>query len=92
VEELINRLISSDLKDLEGLKITGTIPVTERLVNEIAAEYLRDFFDRDDEPEKVDDDDEDRPDYARLVSLLRLHQFNVRFEPGRMVLNIDVGR
>ena len=90
MEELIKRLISSDLQDLEGLNITGTIPVSERLVNELAAEYLEKFFDRTPEPEPTVE--EERPDFAGVVRKLRMHQFNVRFEPGRMVLNIDLGR
>lgn len=91
MEELINRLIASDLKDLEGLKISGTIPVTERLVNELAADYIREFFAGEAAANKPAIDPE-RPDYAAIIRRLRLNQFNVRFEQGRMVLHLDIGR
>jgi hypothetical protein len=41
VNELLNRLIANDFADLDGLQVTGTLPVREELLNEVLAELLR---------------------------------------------------
>jgi len=41
VNELLNRLIANDFADLDGLQLTGTLPVKEELLNEVLAELLK---------------------------------------------------
>lgn len=42
MDELIKKLMQSGLAELEGLHITGTVPVRQELVNDAIQGFLRD--------------------------------------------------
>jgi len=41
MKQLIEKLIASNFADFEGLQISGTVPVTQELMNEVLAEVLK---------------------------------------------------
>jgi hypothetical protein len=41
MKQLIEKLIATNFADLEGLQISGTVPVKQELMNEVLAEVLK---------------------------------------------------
>jgi hypothetical protein len=95
MEPILEFLLANDMKELEGLKISGTIPVSETLVNKVLADYVAQLKNG---PVKAPSAKAaaaraaPKRDYAALLRQLEVRTLNVRFEAGKMVLNIDLGR
>lgn len=90
MEPILEFLLANDMKELEGLKISGTIPVSEQLVNQLLTDYVREFKAG---PAKAPANKiPPKRDYAALLRQLEVRTLNVKFEAGKMVLNIDLGR
>lgn len=41
MKQLIEKLIATNFADLEGLQISGSVPVKQELMNEVLAEFLK---------------------------------------------------
>jgi hypothetical protein len=41
MKQIIEKLIATNFADLEGLQISGTVPVKQELMNEVLAEVLK---------------------------------------------------
>ncbi len=100
MEALINRLIDNELEDFEGLKIIGSIPVSEHIVNELAQQFLQDTLQKSEAPapSRTAEDtsatptSSNAPDILGLIKKLDIHNFRITFEHGKMILNLDIRR
>jgi len=99
MEALLNRLIANDLEDFEGLKIIGSIPVSERIVNELAQQFIQDTLQKEKpsamptgESDGSSNDTPQTPDVLGLAKKLDIHNFRITFQEGKMVLNVDIRR
>ena len=96
MEALINRLIDNELEDFEGLKIIGSIPVSEQIVNELAQQFLQDTVQKNEAPapSKTAEDtsapptSNNAPDILGLIKKLDIHNFRITLENGKKELNI----
>lgn len=93
MQAIINRLAANKLQDFEGLKIIGSIPVSEQIVNEFATEFIQTFFSKQATPAPTPSPQPAATtDYMSVLKNLEIHNFKVSFEKEKMILNVDVRR
>ena len=102
MEEVINKLLANDLKELRGLRINGVVPVHPDLINEVIAQILQPAAPAGRKTGPVSESaavaSESTSSGGSLsvdadpVALLRRHlkHFEIGVEDGRIVVNFDV--
>ena len=83
---LLRRLLDRDSRDLSGLTISGSIPLTESLLNEVLADALAGLSTRDPGPRPTSS--ESVPDLAPLARLVRTA--HVRIDASAVTLDFEL--
>ena len=83
MKEWIDKQIASGFSDLEGLSITASIPVKDRLINEALTEFLQTSATA--KPPASSD----VPDFRKLLPLVK--KAEVHATEGAIVLELIVG-
>lgn len=100
MEEVINKILANDLKELRGLRINGVVPVHPDLINEVIAQVLQPAAaaGRQAGPagesaaaSKSASSGASLPKGTDPVALLRRHlkHLEVGVEAGRIIVNFD---
>ena len=91
----LEKHLANAFADFEGLRITGSIPLREEMLNEIIADVLQNGVPSPPAPAgaapSVAPTTAPRPKVDMNVLLGRVKSARVRFEAGRAVLDFDIG-
>ena len=79
----LDTLIASKFSQFSGLKISGTVPLQQELVNQALTELVQGWSAPSAEPKKAG------PPVAQLLPLVR--KLQVRAEPGVIHVDFDIG-
>ena len=95
MEEIIKHLLDNDLRDLQGMKVKGKIPVEPAFLNELIAEWL----DAGQRPKpgasapSVTEEEASKPDIPldKMPDLIRQHlkKLELGVEGGKMVVSFE---
>ena len=84
MKSILEKLIANGFADLPGLKINGTLPVRQDLLNEMIAEQVQSWGD----PKVINKQEGDGIDAAQFLK--RIKQLKVRAEDGVVTLDFEV--
>jgi hypothetical protein len=83
---LLRRLLDRDFRDLSGLTISGSIPLTESLLNDVLADALAGLAARDPGPRSSSS--ESVPDLAPFARLVKTA--HVRIDANAVTLDFEL--
>lgn len=83
---LLRRLLERDFRDLSGLTISGSIPLTESLLNEVLADAVAGLAARNPGPRSTSS--ESVPDLAPLARLVKTA--HVRIDSNAVTLDFEL--
>lgn len=84
MKSILEKLVANGFADFPGLKINGTLPVRQDLLNEIIAEQVQSWG----APKVIDKQEGGIIDVAQLLK--RIKQLKVRAEGGIVTLDFEV--
>jgi hypothetical protein len=92
MDELLKRLAANGFADLEGLQVTGTLPVRQDIVNEVIAALLQEATAA--VPATTGTPSATKPaSFAATSDLLKLvRKLEVRMAEGKMILDFEIRR
>jgi len=91
MDELLRRLAANGFADIEGLEVTGTLPVRQDIVNDLLTKVVTDLK-ADKEPAPVTEEapkpqKSPGPNWWKLVNKLE-----VRMTDGKLILDFELRR
>lgn len=92
MEDIIQYLRETQLKDLKGLHISGTIPLSDELLNQLIDDFVRPMLGS---PPPTDTPGEvppapNPPPFADLLPFLEFPVLRAKTEAGKVVLEIEI--
>jgi hypothetical protein len=87
MQTIINRILANNLEDFRGLKMKGTIAISEALVNELIANFLE-------KPASPTFPEMPEPmptfDLQKIIKDLSIKNLHLELQPQKMLVNIEV--
>lgn len=86
----IERMLANNLADFEGLKVEGTIVVSEPLINA----FIQDFLQNLGKEPALNQSETAAPafDMQQLLQALCIDQVNVRLQEGKMNIDLKISK
>lgn len=88
--QAIERMLANNLADFEGLKIEGTIVVSEALINTFIQDYV-DSIGKE-PPVNTPPATSSAFDPQKLLQALRIEQVNVHLQEGKMNIQLKISK
>lgn len=87
MQTIINRILANNLEDFRGLKMKGTIAISEALVNELITNFLE-------KPASPTSPEMPEPmptfDLQKIIQDLSIKNLHLELQPQKMLVNIEV--
>ncbi len=86
----IERMIANNLADFEGLKMEGTVVVSEQLINAFIQDFIQNIGKAPDENKPASGSPE--LDFQKLLQALCIDQVNVHLQDGKMHIHLKISK
>lgn len=90
MQNIINHLRETKLKDLKGLHITGTVPVSDTLLNQLIQDFVRPQLTGEGSAKSGTPPPAPPAEVASLLPLLKFPVLRARTEKGAVILEVEI--